>query len=438
MLIQKRSFCLRMIFIFLLNLFSLPVALAQMEHHHGMQAEQDHHANTALEFLTAEAAGTSLNPHSAMSHMEGRNKGNWTLFVHGFAFLDYVNQSGPRGDDKVFSTNHLMLMAARPINEKSALVLRGMFTLEPATITDRQFPELFQTGETAFGKPIVDGQHPHEAFMEVSVQYARQLNEHALIHFYAAPVGDPALGPVAYPHRVSAQELPQATLGHHLQDSSHVVNEVLTAGIQYKFVHWEASAFHGAEPDELRWNIDHGKIDSWSTRFSVTPTPNIIAQISTGRLKKPEELEPGDTQRTTASISWNRPLPDGSWAATFLYGMNHKIQEKRNVHSVGLETLYKFKHLNYLTARAEFVDKDELFSNDPVAQEKFESEGISSFKVDAFTFGYARDFDLIRGFQTGVGGNFTLYSFPEALKPFYGDAPKSLFLYFRIRMGHSH
>jgi hypothetical protein len=197
------------------------------------------------------------------------------------------------------------------------------------------------------------------------------------------------------------------------------------------------SGFHGAEPDEDRWDIDQGAIDSWASRFTVTPIPNLAAQVSTGHLKKPEELEPGDVQRTTASITYNYPMPDGFWASSIIYGRNHKEFEDLNVHSFLFETLWKFRQINNVTSRFEVLDKEELFANDPELQKLFEETNRGVFRIKAFTFGYARDFDLTPGLQAGVGANVTLYSFPSELKSFYGDCPKGFLLYFRIRPGHA-
>src|SRR5919201_861363 len=146
-----------------------------------------------------------------------------------------------------------------------------MLSFDPATVSQRRYPELFQEGETAFGRPIIDGQHPHDLVMELAAIYDYRLGEKTALSFYAAPVGDPALGPVAYPHRMSAAENPIAPLGHHLEDSTHIVSDVVTLGVTHKNLRLEASGFHGREPDEYRWNIDTGKIDSWSTRLSFNP-----------------------------------------------------------------------------------------------------------------------------------------------------------------------
>jgi hypothetical protein len=438
----------KLIISMILLLFFFSTAVQAQHQHHApppkqkekpqtapMQHEMHHmeQENSASHFLMGEGAGTATNPSSYSMHMTMKNVGKWNLMTHGYAFLNVIEQSGPRGDDDVFSSNHLMLMAERQPNSKSSVLFRAMLSLEPGTVQDGRYPLLFQTGETAEDRPIVDGQHPHDLFMELSAQYALQLNENTLVHFYAGLRGDPALGPVAYPHRLSAQELPQAALSHHLQDSSHIADDVLTAGIRYKDIRFEFSGFHGAEPDEDRWDLDQGAIDSWSTRVTFTPTPEWAAQISTGHLNEPEELEEGDIQRTTLAVTNFRPLQHGSLASSFVWGWNHKIQEDLNVYSYLFETLWQFRNVNYATARFEVVDKEELFVNDPHSDLAHEV-----FTIKAFTFGYARDFNLIPGFQTGIGANVTFHSIPDELNPVYDSSPKGFLFYLRIRSGHLH
>ncbi len=175
-------------------------------------------------------SGTDLEPASSAPPMLMRMSGNWMQMLHGDVLIAEQQQTGPRGHDKLYSTNWAMLMAQRPL-PGGQLTLRAMLSLEPATISGRYYPELFQQGETAFGKPIIDGQHPHNLFMELAALYDLKPNEHTTLSLYAAPVGDPALGPEAYPHRASAGPNPLAPLGHHQQDSTHIAYEVLTGGI---------------------------------------------------------------------------------------------------------------------------------------------------------------------------------------------------------------
>jgi hypothetical protein len=310
-----------------------------------------------------------------------------------------------------------------------------MLSLDPATITDRRYPELFQTGETAFGKPLVDAQHPHDFFMSLGVHYAHSLGEHTTLQLYFAPVGDPALGPVAYPHRASASELPQAPLGHHWQDSSHIANEVVTAGILYKKVRLEASGFYGSEPDEFRWNIDYGPINSWSTRLSVFPSKNWMAQVSVGRLARPELQEPGDVVRSTASLHYTRPLQSGGqWSTSLIWGRNHKLLNRSNTNAYLLESVAPFRKKNFFTGRIELVDKDELFNDQPALAEQLARTVGSSFRIGAYTFGYTRDIGTFQKIETGLGANFTTYSVPGAIQPYYGAHPLGVNVYLRLRL----
>jgi hypothetical protein len=326
-----------------------------------------------------------------------------------------------------------MGMAQRRAGAGSFLA-RAMVSLEPATVTKRRYPLLLQTGETAFGRPIVDGQHPHDLVMELGVQYARPLGEKTVLGLYLAPVGDPSLGPVAFPHRVSAQELPQATLGHHVQDSSHIANEVLTAGVTRGMMRLEASAFHGAEPNENRWNFDHGALDSWSSRLTLSPARNWSGQVSVGRLKRPEVHEPDDIVRSTASITYNKPLATGFWATSLIWGRNHKTVALRNINSYLAESVLQFRQQNLITGRVEWVDKDELLHDEPEAPEHAGLAEGSVFRVAAFTLGYTRGLGTFSGVEVGLGGNLTLYRIPSALQPLYGDRPAGVLTYLRFRL----
>ncbi len=389
--------------------------------------------NAAGIALMHEASGTSRNPESAPHEMILRKAAGWNLMFHGVLFLADTQQTGPRGADKFFSANWFMGMAEHHIGEGSFL-FRTMLSLDPATVTERRYPELFQTGETAFGVPITNGQHPHDLFMEVALEYAHPVGEKTMLNFYAAPVGDPALGPVAFPHRASASEIPQAPLGHHLQDSSHIADEVFSLGVRRGIWGFEASGFHGAEPDENRWNIDAGAVDSWAGRISMTPTQNWAAQVSVGRLRHPEAAEPGDIVRSTASVSYNKPLPRGNWSTSLIWGRNHKTAEARNINSYLLESVLQFKEKNYLSGRIELVDKDELFSNQPQLQQQLAAAAGPVFRIGAYTLGYTRDVKIVSHLQTGFGANFTLYTTPAPIKAFYGDNPAGFMVFFRARI----
>src|SRR5580704_9075520 len=270
------------------------------------------------EIIRHAGSGTSAEPDSIPVPMLMTAKGKWTLMFHANVFVLDEQQSSARGSDKFFSTNWLMGMAQRAAGP-GVFTTRAMLSLEPATITGREYPLLFQQGETAFGKPIADGQHPHNFFMEIAALYDLKLGKNGLLSIYAAPIGDPAIGPIAYPHRASASEDPLATLGHHQEDSTHIAEDVVTVGATYRILRIEASGFHGREPGENRWNISQGKIDSWSTRLTIQPGKNWSGQYSYGRIASPEALFPSESQeRMTASVMYNRQLRDGDWTSTVL------------------------------------------------------------------------------------------------------------------------
>lgn len=368
-----------------------------------------------------EASGTSINPPSSPMNMVQFSARNWRLMVHGIAFVTDIQQTGPRGADKFVSTNWVMGEAEHGFGG-GAFSVRAMLSLDPATVSDRRYPELFQTGETAYGKPIVDGQHPHELVMELALHYSHPIGEKTSWELYAAPVGDPALGPPGFPHRVSAEEFPQAPLAHHLQDSTHISNEVITAGITHGMVRVEASGFHGGEPNENRWNVDRGAIDSYAARVTVSPSANWTGQISAGRLTRPEMLEPGDQVRTTASITYNRPYAGGNWATSAIWGRVHKTADGANLNGYGLESVARFARRNYITGRIELVNKDELLASG------------QQFRIGAYTVGYTRDFYLLPRIATGLGANISTYSMPAALHPYYGERPVAVLIFLRFKL----
>ena len=394
--------------------------------------------NSAGVVLMQESSGTGFQPAAWPMPMLMSRAGGWQLMWMGQAFLVDTQQSGPRGGDKLYSDNWGMLGAVHKLGSGSVM-LRSMLSLEPATVTDRRYPLLFQTGETAYGVPLVDAQHPHDFVMEVSVQYAHSMGEKGTWNVYYSPVGDPALGPVAYPHRASAMELPQASLGHHWQDSTHIANDVLTAGATYGKVRIEASGFYGREPDEGRWNIDWGAMNSWSSRLSVFPTKNWIAQVSVGRLQDPESSHPGSVVRTTASVEYIRPAAGMNWWATsFVWGQNYKRDERRRTNAVLAETVVPFSRKNFVTGRFEWSQRDELFEyNHDLADEITRATGQHAFNVTAYTTGYTRDVGTFRNAQAGIGANITAYATDAALRPFYGAHPwgVNVFVRFRLKPG---
>jgi hypothetical protein len=385
-----------------------------------------------------EGSGTAWQPASVHGPAWMWMSGGWEWMAHGVIFVDYNQQGGPRGEGKAESVNWGMLMEQHRLGA-GTILFRQMFSAESLTSPHPGFPELFQTGETYHGEQLVDHQHPHNVFAELSLLYMLPLTKKLSWEFYGGPSAEPALGPVTYIHRASASELPLAPLSHHLQDSTHTSFGVVTTGFVIDRVKLEASAFNGREPNEERWSIQLAALDSWSGRAFVAPTRNWVAQYSVGRLEHPEALEPGSQWRQTASVEYNRPLARsdedwGSWATSLIWGRVHKIATATNLNSYLLESTLNFQRRNYAFSRLELVDKDELFPQAAVHP---------AYRIGAYTFGGVRDLIQNRAWQLGLGGDLTFYSKPAALDSSYGNNPVSFQIFLQMRPGraerhHSH
>lgn len=387
-----------------------------------------------------ESSGTSIEPSSTPVPMLMTMRGKWMLMFHGEAFLVDTQQSSPRGKDKFFSTNWFMPMAQHPWGA-GQITLRAMFSLEPATITGRQYPLLFQQGETAYGVPIVDGQHPHNFVMELAALYDWRISDDTLLSFYAAPVGDPAIGPTAFPHRASAMEDPLAALGHHQEDSTHIAADVVTVGLTKGIARIEASGFHGREPDEHRWQMPQGAIDSWSARLTLQPGQNWSGQYSYAFIHSPEQLFPlEDQRRMTASVMYNRPFRNpkrGNWASSAIWGRTRTGPENLIQNSYLFESTVRFSVRNYAYTRVENVNRttELLLDNQPVPPGFDEG---SAGRVQAYTFGYDRDFNLVPRLSSALGAQVTAYSPESRLRSIYGSDPMGIAIFLRLRaVGHA-
>ncbi|MGH9415173.1 MAG: hypothetical protein ACRD01_00950 [Terriglobales bacterium] len=383
--------------------------------------------------LRNSGSGTSAEPDSTPAPMLMSNRKGWTLMLHGLGFLNLQQQTGPRGHDKLFAVNWLMGMAEHRLGT-GQLTLRAMLSLEPATVTGRMYPELFQTGETAYGNPIADGQHPHNFFMELAALYDLPLGDHGLLSVYAAPMGDPAIGPTAFPHRASAADDPIAALGHHLEDSTHISANVITAGLTYRAVRLEGSIFHGREPNENRWTVQSGTPDSYSWRVTASPAPDWSGQLSWAHLRSPEALQPQEDQiRMTASLMYNRKLAAGNWASTLLWGRTRSVGGGNVMNGYLAESNLEWAK-NHAWTRLENVDRsNDLLLGGAAEPPGFEERFLA--RVQACSFGYGHELPSPSWLSTTLGAQWTLYHAPDALRAIYGAHPQGVALFLRLRLG---
>jgi uncharacterized cupredoxin-like copper-binding protein len=407
-----------------------PSSAAMSEHAHaahsmpGMKHEADMRGMYGPYAMTREASGTSWVPDASPHQGIHRMYGEWSTMTHGIANFIYDRQGGARGDTKTFSTSMLMVMAQRPAAE-GTFGLRGMVSADPL-MGKRGYPLLLQTGESANGQPLIDRQHPHDLFMELAASYSHPLGERASAFIYAGLPGEPALGPPAFMHRFSSEDNPEAPISHHWLDSTHITYGVVTLGYIYDGVKIEGSIFRGREPDERRYDIETGKLDSAAVRLSFNPTAAWALQVSRGRIKSPEELHPdSDVDRTTASAIYHHSFASATMQTTAAWGRNAPTHgEATNVWLA--ESAMRFARTHTVFARAERADKNELFpADDPRADEKF--------RVGKLSVGYIYDLPRESRFRIGVGGLVSRYSIPAELEPLYGH-PTSFMLFARVKL----
>jgi hypothetical protein len=360
--------------------------------------------------MARESSGTVWQPdnsqHSGL-HVMG---GDWILMAHGVLNLVYDHQSGARGDDKLFASGMLMGMARRPLGN-GTLQLKGMVSPDPL-MGKSGYPLLLASGETSNGRDrLIDRQHPHDLFMELSASVSQNLGgPKSSVFLYAGLPGEPAFGPPAFMHREAIMDSPEAPISHHWLDSTHISFGVLTAGIVLDRVKLEISRFNAREPDQHRWDIETGPLDSTAIRLSWNPTPELALQGSWGRFEDPEQLEPGiDQRRWSASLLYAREVTPG-WKLAGTLAWGRKTVEHHNDDAYVAEA--SLTHRGWtMFGRGEITENRELIDV---------AEHAPAFRVGKMSLGAVRDFRISDNWSIGAGGLFALNFVPDAIAPLYG------------------
>ena len=400
---------------------------------HGMNMERMNMSHSFSRNLpmSRDGSGTSWMPDASPMYAYMIMKEKTMIMLHGNIFLRYTNQDifnkGSRGGSGFSAPNWFMSMLQKPVGKKGLVMTRVMISLDPLTVGGHGYPLLFQSGETYKGAPLIDHQHPHDLFSELGIGYTQELNKNSDVFGYIGYPGEPALGPPAFMHRISAMNNPDAPLGHHWQDATHITFGVASLGFRYKNLKIEGSAFKGREPNENRYNLDKITINSYSYRISVNPSAHWALQFSQGFIKSPELSEPGvDVVRTTASVLFSKKISDNNqYDAAFVWGYNDKSDGHKE-HSVLLENNHRIKK-NTLYSRYEFIQK---------SAEELNLESLfndSEFNIHVITAGYnhmifaAQYFDFLGGLQGSI--NFP----PRPLQNLYGKTPLAVEVYLQFK-----
>ena len=374
---------------------------------------------------TRDGSGTSWVPDASQHGGIHASAGDWMLMGHATIDGVYSWQDGPRGDEKAFAGGMFMGSAQRAIGDAGTLQLRAMVSPDPL-MGKSGYPLLLAAGETADGiDTLVDRQHPHDLFMELSASYAHRLSAADSVFIYAGLPGEPAFGPPAFMHRPAAMASPEAPITHHWLDSTHITFGVLTAGWVHDDFKIEASRFRGREPDEHRFDIETGELDSTAVRLSWNPTQNWALQASWADIVSPEQLEPDvDVTKYSASALYTQPLAnDGELAFTAAFARRDNSENVTLDAWLG-EASWKPNADWTIFSRAEAIETDELglIHHGPVEN------------VARFSLGASRDFKLADHVTLALGASLTQNWTSDALAPLYDGDPVGGMAFVRLKI----
>jgi len=423
---------------------------AQHEHHHSPQSTNSttvRHNSTAMNHALADSmpqmthsfsrnlpmnrngSGTAWMPDQTPLYAYMKHRRRWSYMLHGSVFLRYnwqnLNNNYRRGDRQSDAPNWVMGMAQRPVGQRGLLMLRAMLSLDALVMGGSGYPLLFQSGETWQNRRLVDRQHPHDLFSELSVGYTHMISRDVDVYGYLAYPGEPALGPTAFMHRISSFHNPDSPLGHHWQDATHILFGVGTVGFRYKIIKAEGSVFTGREPDEARYGFDRPRFDSYSYRISINPNANFAIQFSQGFIKSPEAIEPDeDVTRTTASVLHSKRLsPDSYWSSTLAWGLNDAGGHHKE-HSLLAESNLQLNRFA-VYGRYEFVQKS-------AGELALDELGERAFHINTLTLGLGYNLATFWRTNLNVGAQAMFFRPAQPLEAYYGKNPVSAQLFLRL------
>jgi hypothetical protein len=397
---------------------------------HSMDVPMSHAFSLNLP-MNRNGSGTGWLPDASPMYGYMIHSKKWMYMVHGSIFLRYNNQNfnndDKRGDARWDAPTWFMFMGQRKVGEKGLFHFSSMLSLDPLIEGGRGYPLLFQSGETHKGQPLIDRQHPHDLFSELSVSYAHAFTKDIDAFVYVAYPGEPALGPVTFMHRPSSLDNPNSPISHHWVDATHITFGVVTAGVRVGQFKLEGSSFTGREPNEERYGFDKPRFDSWSGRLSFNPTKNWALQVSHGYVKSPEELHPDENiNKTTASAIYSLDMGNENWFnGTVLWGMN-KQKEHEGENAFMAEGAWRMRKAAIYT-RYEFTEKS---AEELVLASAFEEHDV--FGIHAFTLGANYDLLELRKTRLAAGAQWSYYGAPESLNTFYGKNPMAFQVYLRL------
>jgi hypothetical protein len=416
----------------LLALFAHTMLFAQHEHHEHPKTQNtsDSTSGTAVHVgdvldhpVYSEGSGSGWMPGNAFVPMSMYHYGEWMAMVHGSVSLRFTRQGGPRGESAFSAPNWFMASVRRSTSENGTLILRSMLSLDRLTEGGDGYPLLLQSGESWKGEHLVDRQHPHDLFSELSAMYDHRLTDRLNAFAYLAYPGEPALGPPAFMHRASAGFNPDAPISHHWQDATHVSFGVLTAGVVWNRLKLELSAFNGREPNEERFGFDTPRINSRSIRLTFNPVHQLSLQTSVAALRDPEN-NGVDVTRSSASLMFAQGISRNTHLeSAVIWGQNND-SHAGVTGSLVFEASLRFSEYA-IHGRAEIVEKIRHELSIPE-----NPEGVE--RIRQYSIGVSRSLIGIAGMEARIGAQSTYYALSSDLQRYYGANPVAFQLFLTI------
>lgn len=213
---------------------------------------------------------------------------------------------------------------------------------------------------------------------------------------------------------------PEAPITHHWMDSTHITFGVVTVGWVHGDWKLEASRFRGREPDEHRYDIESGDLNSTAVRASWNPTPNWSLQASWADIESPEALDPDeDEERWSASALYTR----GQWSATFAFA-NKARSDGVSLDAWLAEAAWRPNEQWTVFARGEAIETDEL-----------EPPGHGPIRDAArLSLGAIRDWRVSEHAVVGVGALAQQHFADDALEASYDGDPPGAMAFVRLKI----
>src|SRR5688500_16841908 len=128
--------------------------------------------SASILFVLLTVSGSSAQDH-AQHAAPGDATRSWQWSWDGNVFAGFNYQRRRFTDFDAWESQNWLMLHGERRSGPHTLRLNGMTSFEAFTLQDIGSPQVFQTGETFAGVPLVDYQHPHDLIMGAGITWVR-------------------------------------------------------------------------------------------------------------------------------------------------------------------------------------------------------------------------------------------------------------------------